>query len=161
MKEKIIGFVVSQVVPWLKKYVIPVIEKQIKAFIAVYLPQLAAALMKKMKNVYHTYSESKKDKKRYAEEKAEENETHSRQAATESEVEKYKAVAQVWREVAEMYRLDLEEVKRVESTVEEAIIGYNRDVIRGAADVIEKMDVNAIVKENIGELKALPSGKKD
>ncbi|HEX7378896.1 MAG TPA: hypothetical protein VF278_17365 [Pirellulales bacterium] len=84
----------------------------------------------------------------HAEEKAARADDMAKRCATEEEAEKYRAIANVWREVADNFRKENEKLK--------AKVNELLDLAKStAARDLEALDVGAIVLETKGDLLSL------
>jgi len=123
-----IKFILEKFWPWFKEFAWPYIKEHVEDLIS-----LATGMMKeRFKEFFKEKSEARQDE---ASQKAQEAEKHANDSSNIHEAEKYRALAQVWREVAEKYRRDYEDVKRKLDEVE-------AEAKMKSAAMVDKMDLD-------------------
>ena len=98
-------FLAKRFWPWLKEFVWPILIKHILDIISVIFSKLSETIKK-------WFYKSADKRASNASKNAEEAEVRAKQAKTSEETEKYKIVAQVWREVAEQIRVENEALRQ-------------------------------------------------
>lgn len=91
--------------PWFIKYVWPKIQK--------YIVEIMAIILKKLKDkIVDTISQKSNGREKNANKKANDAEEKAKKATSASEREKFDAISKVWREVAESFREENEDLKK-------------------------------------------------
>lgn len=103
--SKILKFIVERFWPWFKEFVWPIIKEHVVDIINFIISTFKNRIKDKV-NEQSTKRESDANKN------AEEAEEKADQSSNVDDVEKYKAIAKVWREVAEQFRMDNEEIQK-------------------------------------------------
>lgn len=119
--------------PWFVKNVWPIIEKQIVDIFG-----KAAGTAKD--SAYDWLDRRKKAREEAAQKRAAEAEEMARNAPTDAEAEKHRAIAQVWHEVAEQFRRENEELKEKLDDIQKKSASDFRDEMKS-------MDVMGIIQE--------------
>lgn len=134
-------WLMESVRPWVLKHVWPEICKRVI--------EIITKIVKEFFDEFDKWREGRqKAGSAHAEEEAARADDIAKRCATEEEAEKYRAIANVWRDVADSFRKENEELKaKVNELLDRAKSAAVRD--------LEALDVGAIVLETKGDLLTL------
>ena len=145
----VIKFILEKFWPWFKAFVWPYIKDHVADLIS-----FAIEMMKKMMKKF--FEEKSESRQQEASQKAQDAEKNANNSPDIHEAEKYRAIAQIWREVFEQYRRDNEDLKR-------KLDEFEAEAKRNSSAMVDKMDMDVdFSKEQpvlkIGdEIKILPT----
>ena len=151
-KSKVFSFLYRQLVKWFVTSVWPWIVENIWPAIRIMLIDIFAQVLNRIRSAFFEWFNRRKNKEEAASKEAAEAEKMAQRAATASEAEKHRAVAQVWRQVAEQFRQQNEELK---AKLSEVLDGAKADF----CGELDAMDIKNVIQEcDDGTLKLHGSG---
>ena len=146
----------NKLIPWFIKHIWPEINRAIKVYVIENGAKLLKLIMELLKEAYGKWSENTKLREEHAKQKYDEACRQASEATTQGDVEKYKAIAEVWREVFEQYRYQndqlKEELAHAKNMVEDLSQKMGNDVERD----MDHLDVDGIMKTKASSLPLLP-----
>jgi len=137
--------------PWIVKNIWPELEKLlVKAF--------AGVLGAFVASVGGWFADLKDNQGQAARRKAAEAENMARGSQSVAETEKYEAIAQVWREVAEQLRQENELLSaKLDDAAKKAASGFRNEMdLMGVQDIIEVGEDNSLKLKGSGTVLQLP-----
>ena len=147
----ILKFVAKKLWPWFKEYLWPILREHIL--------ELVVLVMSRLKEKFKAWAETRSNERQeQATQKAQEADESARDSATDSEKQKYEAVARVWREVVEQIRVENEALK---SKIEELTSAAEAEITTRTRDSNPTIDISSdmpvlIIGEKRTTLPALP-----
>ncbi len=149
--KAILKFIANKLWPWFKEHLWPILREHIL--------ELVVLVMSRLKEKFKSWAETRSNERQeHATQKAQEAEKSACDSATDSEKQKYEAIARVWREVVEQIRVENEALK---SKIEELTSTAEAEIttrIRDSNPTIDfSLDTPAlIIGEKRTNLPALP-----
>jgi|GEM_PF-1566112 len=119
--------------PWFKREVWP----GLRIYITELLVLMASDMIRRTRDNYNRKGQSREE---MISRKIEEADTKAAESSDQSEIEKQRAVAQVWREVAEMYRQENEELQQELDEIRDSSVENTKKVLDGIRLNLDKND---------------------
>jgi Fe2+ transport system protein B len=134
-------FITKQFWPWFIKYGWPIIKE--------YVIEILIELLKGIKDVIIDIIKKKKKKYDEYSKKAEEAEQNAKTASSETEKEKFEKIAKIWREVAEDFRKENEDLKNILDLEIEKKIQQSKEQIQSIEPKLDfQKETKLILNEN-------------
>lgn len=142
---KVVKWVAEVFWPYFKDYIWPFIKENMKEILEV---------IEKIKTWTSEYLDKKNtERERQAKAKAEEAEKRASKSTSDEEINKLRAVAEVWREIADQYRRDNEDLKK-------DLDKFTSEAKKDALAAIDKLDISADF-QNLKTVMQIGETKKD
>jgi len=120
--SKFLKFIVKKFWPWFQEFVWPIVQEHIIDIINF----IISFFKNKIKDEVNEQSSKRESD---ANKKAEEAEQRAEKAANTTDADKYEAIAKVWREVAEQFRIDNEELRKKLDDLEAGAKATSKDIV--------------------------------
>ena len=161
LKEVVKVWVLEKLIPWFMKHVWPEISKAIKIYIIECGAKILKYIMKWLKERYNKWSKNTQAKQDSAKQRYEEASRQATNAKNQEEADKYKAIAEVWREVFEQYRAENEQLKVDLAKANDLFENLHLKMGKDVETYIGNFDVDDVMKAKVDSMPALllPSGK--
>ena len=152
-KSKVFSFIYRQLVKWFVNAVWPWVVENIWPEIHKLLTGIFVQVLDRLRSAFFEwFNNRQKNQEETARKEAAQAEEMAHNSASASEAEKHRAVAQVWRQVAEQFRQQNEELKaKLSEVLDGAKANFNGK--------LDAMDIKNVIQEcDDGTLKLLGSG---
>ncbi|MBD3330836.1 hypothetical protein GF354_04890 [Candidatus Peregrinibacteria bacterium] len=147
----IFKFIVKKFWPWFKDFVWPYLKDHVN--------ELISFILDRFKNqIKDIFSDRTERRRKEAQEKADAAEKRAKGTSDDGESERLRATAQVWREVAEQFRRDNEEMKAKLDEMEAETKATSEGIVQDMEFDVDFSETTPVLKlgENRHELPALP-----
>jgi len=153
----------NKLIPWFIKHIWPEVNRAIKVYVIENGAKLLKLILELIKDVYSKWTENTKLKQEHAKQKYEEACLQISEAKSPADVDKYKAIAEVWREVFEQYRYQNDQLKEELAHAKNMVEDLSRKMENDVEKDMDHLDVDGIMKSKASSLPALPmpSGKSE
>jgi ATPase subunit of ABC transporter with duplicated ATPase domains len=147
---------IDKLIPWFIKYIWPEISKAIKIYVIEYGAKLLKYIMGWLKEFFRKQSETKQIRQEYAKQKYEEASQQATVAKNPEEVDKYRVIAEIWREVFEQFREENEQLKADLAEATELIQNLSSKMKSDVETDMDRLGVDSMMKSKIDNLPELP-----
>ena len=141
----------EQLGEWAKKILIehvwPGVKKEIEAECEKLGEYIVERSQKILKAKFDNWKIKKEEKRKQAEALSKEFQTKMVNATDQSEVEKYKAISEVWKEIAEGYRLEIEELKNDKAEIKKELNNFDYNEKKHIDSIVASANLPAIIKK--------------